>query len=182
MIRNKPFTTLCGIAILSGAALAQVISTPPISTPVMDPAPVPVVKSAHPESDRYANNVIGNLTFISRALMQYSIDNENGPLPEHLGRIVGDVPSIEVFVSPGTRVPPQILNGPPLQQSAWVQQHTTYAFPAAGKNISALSSEDVILHERLDMEPYRPMLGTIFADGSVKMVYRNTLEQLLRRQ
>ena len=181
MIRNKTFTTLCGIAILSGATLAQVISTPNVSLPVIDPgaqAQKPV--SAHPESDLYASKVTVNMTSVGNALLRYAAATE-GPLPEHLGRLVGDVPSIEVFVTPGTRIPNQILHGSALQQSAWVQQNTSYAFPGRGKNINALSSEAIILHERTDLEPRRPMLGAFFADGSVRLLDRNTLEQMLRR-
>jgi hypothetical protein len=181
MIRHKTFTTLCGIAILSGATLAQVISTPNVSTPVIDPATNgEVSRSAHPESDRYASKVIVNLTSIGNALLRYAADTE-GPLPEHLGRLVGDVPSLNVFVSPDKRIPEQILHASSLQQSAWVQQHNSYEFPGRGKNINALSSEAIILHERRDLEPRRPMLGVLFADGAARMVERNTLEQMLRR-
>jgi hypothetical protein len=181
MIRKKTFTTLCGIAILSGAAMAQVISAPSHTAPPISPGIVTEVpRSAHPESDRFASKVMVNMTSIGRALLTYAEVTE-GPLPEHLGRIVRDVPSVEVFVTPGTRVPREILNGPSLQQSLWVQQHASYDFPGRGKNIYALSSESIILHEKLNLEPRRPALGVLFADGSARMVDRGTLEEMLKR-
>jgi hypothetical protein len=181
MIAKKTFSAVCGFALLSAVASAQVISTPNESLPAVDPpADVHIPKSAHPESDRLARNILINLRIMGGALLQVAADNE-GPLPDHLGRIVSEVPSVEVFVTPGTHVPAKIRNGSSMQQSLWVQQHSSYAFPAHDKNINALHSHAIILHERLDLEPSRPWLGVFFADGSVEMIDRGALEFLLRQ-
>lgn len=99
--------------------------------------------------------------------------------PVKLGELVpfldpGD--TLEMFVFPGTPIPPNIAGGDAAAKEAWVNEHTIYVLlPHAG----AASAQAIVAHEKLDHIPGKQNIALLFSDIHVENVDRAKAEQLI---
>jgi hypothetical protein len=129
---------------------------------------------------RVNSQIVVNLRYIGAALTSYLTENHDR-LPDGLGQLVRLVPSTEVFILPEAKLPLDVKQSAPEQQTPWINAHSIFAFPAAGTRPDATPPGGLLAYERLDLDPVKPKLAVLFGDGHVDTMPREELEKMLKR-
>jgi hypothetical protein len=130
-------------------------------------------------AERMDVRIAGNLKTIGAAMLQYA-GTKNGALPENLGQVVGLVPSKNIFLTPGTKLPAEVAARSEEQQAVWINEHSIYRYLGAGKTTRAVGARAALAVERPDLNLEKPHLAVLYGDGRVEVVERAKVMGLMK--